>query len=423
MRRCPGLRARNAIHGSRFLTSAASSDLRATSFWPVDRASARRSMRRSIHISQRERMPSPSSLLALLLLLQQLQPLTRSVGLMPPISAASGRAVNPHLQYFSVWEAQLTGTAPNAVEQNCDQQRGWLNFLFTSSNATTIRAYHAAGLGPGLFHVRATFYCGGKLVVLCDDWEQRWQALLDTQITPLLDEGAIFGVFLGDEIVGGAGVGKDNKGPWNNLSAVVSKVRADLPSNTTLYYNEAATVIAQRGVYYYYPHVPTGLSWISLDMYANEGTAAGVKQVYSQRLYPIMGPSMKALLVPPAYGFSGVGDGCASNTANCADTICCRKSTPYGSNPPCSGNCSRAMLQWARFFYDWAREDQHIVGVAPYHWETRSGQPAAFEPGLSDLSVVLHAYKQIGAEIVSGRQADLPCLESVAVEAYLETAV
>jgi hypothetical protein len=83
-------------------------------------------------------------------------------------------------------------------------------------------------------------------------------------------------------------VGKDKVGPWNNLSAVVRRLRADLPRNATLYYNEAATVIAQRGAYYYYPHVPVGLDWISLDMYSNEGTAFGVRSIYTQHLYPIM---------------------------------------------------------------------------------------------------------------------------------------
>lgn len=216
-------------------------------------------------------------------------------------------------------------------------------------------SYRAAGIGPGLYHARATFYCGGDLIVLCDDWEQRWRALHDTTIKPLLEDGSIFGIFLGDEIVGGAGVGKDKVGAWNNLSAVVRRLRADLPQNATLYYNEAATVIAQRGAYYYYPHVPIGLDWISLDMYANEGTAVGVRSIYKQHLYPIMSAQQKALLVPPAFGFSGVGDGCTHNTTACADTVCCRNNTPYGANPVCGGNCTLATLQWAHFFYDWAR--------------------------------------------------------------------
>jgi hypothetical protein len=90
-------------------------------------------------------------------------------------------------------------------------------------------------------------------------------------------------------------------------------------------------------------------------MYSNEGTAFGVRSIYTQHLYPIMSARQKVLLVPPAYGFSGVGDGCTRNTTACADTICCRNHTPYGANPPCAGNCTLGSQQWAHFFYDWAR--------------------------------------------------------------------
>ena len=63
------------------------------------------------------------------------------------------------------------------------------------------------------------------------------------------------------------------------------------------------------------------------------------------------------------------------------------------------------MLQWAKFSYDWARDDQRLVGLNPWHWE--SGAPGMFEPGMPKLPKVMAAYKKIGAEILSGRQADI----------------
>ena len=48
-------------------------------------------------------------------------------------------SINPQLRFFSVWEASLNGSEPNTVDGNIALQKGWLNFLFTSANATTIR--------------------------------------------------------------------------------------------------------------------------------------------------------------------------------------------------------------------------------------------------------------------------------------------
>jgi hypothetical protein len=27
------------------------------------------------------------------------------------------------------------------------------------------------------------------------------------------------------------------------------------------------------------------------------------------------------------------------------------------------------MIQWAKYVYDWAREDTRFVGISPWHWE------------------------------------------------------
>jgi hypothetical protein len=51
-------------------------------------------------------------------------------------------STNQQLRFFSVWDASLNGSEPNTVDGNIAVQRGWLNFLFTSANATIIRETH-----------------------------------------------------------------------------------------------------------------------------------------------------------------------------------------------------------------------------------------------------------------------------------------
>jgi hypothetical protein len=156
-----------------------------------------------------------------------------------------------------------------------------MNFFFTSINATTIQQYWNTSAIPGMLHVRPTFFCGGREVVLCPDWQQRWATQLASNVRPMLAEGSLFGIFFGDEIIG-AGV------PFSNLSAVVDRVRSDLPrGQAILHYNEAAPVIWDP-TDFYYPHVPTGLDWISLDYYPDAGTVVGYRKLYEGRLYTLM---------------------------------------------------------------------------------------------------------------------------------------
>ena len=91
-------------------------------------------------------------------------------------------------------------------------------------------------------------------------------------------------------------------------------------------------------------------------MISETSVRAGARKLFEQHLYPIMAPHQRALFVPPAYG---------CNDTACANTLCCSNSTRDGPNPPCHGDCSLAMLQWAKFSYDWARDDHRIVVRPP----------------------------------------------------------
>ena len=162
---------------------------------------------------------------------------------------------------------------------------------------------------------------------------------------------------------------------WENVSAAVDAVRADLPrGEAILYYNEAYPVLAfekcdtggdfdPNRTNFSYPRVPKGLDWISLDYYPDEGTLKGTPLLFQQHLYPKMAEHQKALFVPPAYGCHG--------DAACSNRLCCNNSTRDGPNTPCDGDCSVAMLQWAKGSYNWARSDPRIVGLNPW-WAPRT---------------------------------------------------
>ena len=69
-------------------------------------------------------------------------------------------------------------------------QKDWINFLFTSGNTTTIRHYHTTLGFPSLLSVNV-FFCGKTL---CPDYKEKWAALLQSTVKPMLKEGSIFGV-------------------------------------------------------------------------------------------------------------------------------------------------------------------------------------------------------------------------------------
>ena len=137
---------------------------------------------------------------------------------------AGSHARNENLRFFSVWDLD---TAPVS-----DLKGGWNNFLFTSANASVLEAYHAAGLGSSLFHLRWVLF---NNTALWPDVDARWNSLLQSTILPLLSRGVLFGVFLGDELC------------WNcisyaNLTYAAALVRRSLPPAAIVYYNEAFPV-------------------------------------------------------------------------------------------------------------------------------------------------------------------------------------
>ena len=146
-----------------------------------------------------------------------------------------------------------------------------------------------------------------------------------------------------------------------------------------------------------YPHVPDGIDWLSLDYYPSEGTVAGTVKLFHEQIYPKMSPIQKVMFVPPGYG---------ADTAVHSNELCCCNSTRDGANPPCNGNCTSAMLAWAKGVYDWARADPRVAALNVWHFDSAPA-PGLYQPGVGKMPAVLAAWQQIGREITSGRLHDL----------------
>lgn len=223
---------------------------------------------------------------------------------------------NPNLRFFSVYSG---GTAsPEAL-------RGWVNFLATDANVTSLARFHREG-GPGftsLYPVQSTFFCGR---LLCPDWRARWQRLYRSTIKPGIAGKWLMGVHFGDELVWSCT-------PWGNLSAAADLVREDLPRGTAiLTYNEAYPVFVtaptepgslfpakDAGLWqwncdtgggqhnrtpapgmringsYVYPRVPDALDWLSLDYYPSEGTIEGTIRLFKEQIYPKLSKSQSVM--------------------------------------------------------------------------------------------------------------------------------
>lgn len=299
-------------------------------------------------------------------------------------AAAAAPATNPNLKYFSVWDLE------SAKVSDYPSLAQWNNFVFTSSNLTQLSMFHQAGIRSSLLHVRSVFF-DDQIERLRPDYASRWAALVP-QVRPLLASGVLMGFFLGDELCWACI-------PYRDVITAADTVRASFPrGQAIIYYNEAFPVftsdVCNNGTLLNYTQVPASLDWLSIDLYPDEGTLNGTITIYETLIYPKMADSQSVLFVPPAYGFDNY-------TVDQRNRMCCGP-----GNPPCNGNCTLAMLQWAADTYAWALRDTRMVGLNPWHYDTY--QPGGyFNPGLVDMPAVLQAYVKIGAEIIQGTRRPL----------------
>lgn len=174
-----------------------------------------------------------------------------------------------------------------------------------------------------------------------------WESAVDefcNQLTPLIANGTVVGVFLGDEIVC-SGV------PLENLTSVADRLRKNLGPNVALYTNECAILSG-------WPMVPKSLDYISVDFYDEHNTNGSAeveknRAYYHETIYPRLHPHQGVMFVPGIF---------ASDPAHCKE-----------------GNVSCPLDQQAEQivakldgFFAWAKSDTNVVGFNPWHFSNRS---------------------------------------------------
>mmetsp|Transcript_36908 Transcript_36908/g.104155 ORF Transcript_36908/g.104155 Transcript_36908/m.104155 type:complete len:603 (+) Transcript_36908:215-2023(+) len=256
--------------------------------------------------------------------------------------------------------------------------KGWANFGFSKDVASICRGAamgqrHLLKVGASLFGrspVRNSK--GKKRLRLLEDWEERWVAFRPVA-SALLEGGAIFGVFLGDELL------------WSGLSidqieAAAARIRADLPG-AVIWMNEARAPIQTgstqfQGVRF---TIPPSVSWISVDDYhytPDPGYVWDLRRLHYRHIYPLLRPNQSVVLVPGAF-------------ASHKNTVC---------NETCY---DKFMAEDAEKIAKWAQQDKRVLGIVPYHWNfcdhcrgTRN------EIGVKQMHGTREKWRAIGRQIV-----------------------
>lgn len=224
---------------------------------------------------------------------------------------------------------------------------GWANFGFTA-NVTRIIAGARRGM-THLLKLNELFWerTDGHLspLRLRHDYLKRWDAVWPV-VAGLYHKRAIFGFFLGDELVWMGVTPKD-------LALAAETVKKDFPG-AIIWINEAAGVLAGGCSHYHVCHdvktvVPAAVSWISADRYWSSpphspgAHVAALRGIYEERIFPRLLPHQRAILVPGSFASE--------------------------HSKQCSAACfDRFMTEDALDYIEWASSEPRIVGFAPYHW-------------------------------------------------------
>ena len=284
-------------------------------------------------------------------------------------------SVNTTLEWSSFWQF--------SEWSDIEQVQNSINFMFDESNQTWLINAHNNYKISSLYPVESVFFESNATtshLQLRNDYLQSWNDTKTKIIDPLLTNGVLFGVFMGDELTW-------NGLPYDQLVTAISTVRNDynLRNSFTIYYNEAYPVFTKDvnifGDTIGYSKVPIQLDWISMDYYPDEGTFDQVISIYDDNIFPIMQNNQSSLYVPPSYG-----------TVNETD-----------SNRYCGeSNCTAAMIQWANDAYNWAIKEDRIIGLNPWHWRCYpASEVTGFSQGADCMPGVKNKWIQIGQSIVN----------------------
>ena len=205
----------------------------------------------------------------------------------------------------------------------------------------TIAAGRAANIST-LFAVHDIFFVNGK--GLRSDWRQAWTAL-SAELEPLIEDRAVTGFFVGDELF----PGKITLADFKVALGALGEAKAKYPW-LVVWENEGGTGWVDQ---FKDGGVPPELDLISMDDYymgsSPQAEADGHRAFYEKSIYPLLHPHQKVLLVPGSFATHdprAAGDG--------------PKGYPRGNSTYCFEGtftgCDEYMAKQAQAFATWASE-------------------------------------------------------------------
>ena len=297
-----------------------------------------------------------------------------------PASTSTTHVTTP-VRWFGFWDPDSSS-----------EMRGFTNLAFCDAwPLSTATAEAHANVAQGiqcLFYLESLFLTQlpNRSYALRHNHSAIWAELRQPLCDLIVDQKAL-GFFLGDELVYG-GL------PWGELDTYATMVKDGCPS-AKVYYNEAFPPIFGMGRMhtlnaspYFYPHVPTSLDWVSMDLYPDWFSVGGAIEFVRWSLFGKMADHQRAVLVPPAYGDRPN----ASITAMDCDGL----------------DCDETMSVWASEMAAFATSDYaqgKVIGILPFKWRYPNSSCHDRHDrrcvGAADLPKTRQLWQGIGRSIVN----------------------
>jgi hypothetical protein len=195
---------------------------------------------------------------------------------------------------------------------------------------------------------------------LYKDWRKNVRLTVDL-IKPLINEGVVIGVFLGDEQVCGG------HQTWDEMSQVAYEFRYLLGDTPILYMNECVGAITSS-----ITEIPSALTYFSIDIYdSGAEEVAKVKTFYEDKIFPILYEPTKAFVIPGIFG---------------------NPTKPFIPQ-------EKLLLEKIKAYKKWIDNETQIAGLNPWHYLHRTNikYPNDTYPyglGVIDFPRVLHKIQE-----------------------------
>eukprot|EP01052_Picozoa_sp_SAG31_P038846 SAG31_NODE_5267_length_2642_cov_2.352340_2_plen_312_part_00 len=178
--------------------------------------------------------------------------------------------------------------------------------------------------------------------------------------------------------------------PFENFTALVSRIRAKVGPEPKLWANECCgTITGASGGPGEWRHIPPELDYISYDCYSVPELVPGsaryrwngsaevvmARSSYEREIYPLLHPHQLVMQVPGLFGW---------NASQCS-----------------VDQQKAALIDKLDAYWSWAKEDTRVVGMAPWHMNDRSSHMFNMGPGAIDFPEVMAKLRSINAQIAN----------------------